>query len=290
MVNLLVATIGLARIKRPSRDDWNRVWDYFQRPAFFFSATYALIFLYERIDQILILHYFDLATLGIYFVCYKMSFSVRLLSTIIVKAAYPLMSRVENNDAWPEAKLETFLLRVNYIIATVSAVGLCLGADFLLGLYGEQYVALRSVLMIMAVTRVAAVVNLVLANIINAKGEGGQFFKISLSTVLLQVIFLVATVGFLGIKAMALSRLVAVFQGNILSLLAVRRLGRFDPIFLRMSLKFTLFSVGMAVAQALSPGWLTSGLIVVGLVVVLGEECRELWILWIRRQEAVSGP
>ncbi|PID78973.1 hypothetical protein CSB20_12460 [bacterium DOLZORAL124_64_63] len=280
----LVALLGFWKIRKPSAHDWSRLKSYYTRPVFYYTATYAMIFFYERIDQILILHYFDLATLGIYFVCYKMSFSVRLLSSIIVKAAYPIMSRMEQTGGGGQGDIEIFLLRINYIIAVVSAVGLCLGADFLLGLYGEPYLALKSVLMIMAVTRVAGVVNLVLANTINARGEGATFFGISTTTVMLQVAIMALTVDSQGIKAMALSRLGAVLLGNVTTMMAVRKMGKLDPLIMKMSLKFTTFAALMAWAYFYRPSLVVALAIVGGLGLVLFAEFRQLWSLWLQYQ------
>lgn len=156
---------------------------------------------------------------------------------------------------------------------------LCLGAEFLLGLYGPEYVPYRGILLIMAVTRVCAVVNLVYANVINAKGEGRKFFGISVSTVLLQISILVILVGPIGVEAMALSRLGAVLLGNVLTVLAVRKLGALNAVALRLAARYMVFAVGVAALALLTSGPMAVAGVAVVLAAMLATDGRELWKL-----------
>ncbi|TVL53753.1 hypothetical protein AYI98_01000 [Shewanella algae] len=190
----------------------------FDKGALYFWLTAITIFIYERVDQVFIAHYFEYAILGFYFACYKLSFILRLVTNVVYSVIYPYLAKFTKTDLSKALHMHKLSLYFTSVVAiSLSLPLLFFPRQILEIVYDNRYVEYSFLLKIVALSMIFSCVNQVNFALINAKGKSKFIFYNSLVCVALQFIFIYMFYLKLGVLAVGVARLVAVSFGFIMS-------------------------------------------------------------------------
>lgn len=198
------------------------------------TATNIVIFVYERIDQILVAMFFGPSMLAVYFVCYKMSFFVRFLSKATNQVFYVYLSKAVSKVSIGGVNAElnstesayiSLNLKINCIVAFLFCLVMVSWSKFLLGIFGGSFAEHYLILDFLCIALFISTVNQVFFNVINAKSGGRYYFKNALIVTSVQVFLMFVLFDVLGFYGVVLARVCAVLVGNLNAQLYLKDMG-----------------------------------------------------------------
>lgn len=199
----------------------NGFWKY----SFFIHLTTISIFLYEKIDQIVILKNFDISILGIYFACYKIAQFIRFIPKVINQALLPAFSAFlsSNSDEEVREYYKTSIRYNNFFSAGISILLILFSNEILL-LYGEEYSNYSWLMIGLSIIFMLGIPSQINSNLINLYGKSNYFFKISITTIVVQFIILFFSVNKIGLLSLIVAKMASVLVGLVLSNIVLKRI------------------------------------------------------------------
>ncbi|PSG87186.1 lipopolysaccharide biosynthesis protein [Mesoflavibacter zeaxanthinifaciens] len=175
-----------------------------------------LTFLYEKLDQIIILMVFDLKFLGIYFGIMKVAFISKLIPQIINRGLISSLSNLIHLNAIDEIRVYyRKIISANYLICTLISIVLIVFSNFILELFGSVFADYKLILLLFIITAFIDFYETLNTNILILKGEDKKVF---INTVFKNISFLVSAYFLLPIfnlEGLVLSRIISLIIGVI---------------------------------------------------------------------------
>lgn len=221
----------------------NQIWGF----AIFLHASTIVAFLFDRVDQIVLLNKFGITTLGGYFLIVKLSNMVKLIPNIYNSTFYLLLCKELRKDN--ASFFYTDLLNRNMLVIVPLSIILILNSELIIKiLFGSGYLEFISVLRLFMIVIVIGAPGTILNNYLFALGKSRQFFWISSIAVTTQIILLIPLLSILGVNGLVISRGIASIIVIILCTVLLKKLG-FQIIFPR---RYFMYSISAIILMILS--------------------------------------
>lgn len=185
-----------------------------------FSATNIIVFVYERLDQAIILWLFGVKALAVYFICFRISFAGRFLSKAINQVYYVLVAKSlfsGSRTGGQKSAIDT-ASRGFAVNATCSFVLCAIGMIFedqLLALFFDGGQGSSGLLSLLLLSVFFSVKNQAAFSLINAGGWGRYYLSNALIVVGVQISVITILAIPLGVLGVAVARVLAVVVGNM---------------------------------------------------------------------------
>jgi len=192
------------------------------RKTIFFWITGILIFVYERVDQIFVASVFGYVLLGYYFACYKLSFFVRMFTSIVYSYIYPHLAKLQKNNKNKAIELFHESSQLTVSVAVTFSLPLFFFPSEILGFaFSPEFAEYSNLLKIMAVSTIFSCINQVNYAVVNSQGKSGIIFSNAVVSVLIQFAIIAAFYNTHQLYALAYARLGASVFGVIVSYLVL---------------------------------------------------------------------
>lgn len=183
------------------------------------------IYIYEKLDQLVIVNMFNIKLFGIYYACFKVAYFVKFVPQIINKGLFPTLSTLVANKNDKEAVLyNEYNMKMNIVFGMFLALPIILFSKEILLLYGKEYTEYSWILTYLAYLFFISIPSQINGNLLNAKGKSNFFFINSICTILLQILILFYTINRFGLVSLLISRGCAIIMGTILTYILLKRI------------------------------------------------------------------
>ncbi|KMM36749.1 lipopolysaccharide biosynthesis protein [Guptibacillus hwajinpoensis] len=177
----------------------------FFKYTIFLHASTIVAFLFDRIDQILILNSLGVAVLGGYYLMFKVSTMVKLLPNIYNSTFYLYFCRELRKENANE--LCRSLLNRNLLVVVPIIFVVILNAGLIIQLlFGKDYLEFSNVLKIFMGIIIIGVPGMVLNNCLFALGRSKQYFVISTISVIVQLAVMFPLMSLLGVEGLVIAK------------------------------------------------------------------------------------
>lgn len=188
----------------------------FWRYSFLMYISTFLTFLYEKLDQIIILFVYDLKYLGIYFGIMKIAFVSKMIPQIINRGLISSLSSLIQINAIDQIKIYyRKIINANYLICALISIVIILFSDFILNLFGSTFSEYRFLLLLFIITAFIDFYDTLNVNILIVKGEDK---KVLTNTILKNVTFLISAFLLLplyDLEGLVIARIISLLFGVI---------------------------------------------------------------------------
>lgn len=206
--------------------------------AIFLYASTIVAFLFDRMDQIMLINKFGLATLGGYYLMVKLTNMVKLVPNIYNSTFYPYFCKVLNKDN--ANKLCKSLLNRNLLVIVPAAVFFLFHTEWIINtIFGNEYSEYATVLQLFILILVIGAPGMVLNNCLFALGKSKQYFMISSFSVLFQLVAMFPLSERFGIEGLVFARVFAFILIIALSILYLRKQG----YYISLPIRFYIYSI-----------------------------------------------
>ncbi|WP_055436219.1 lipopolysaccharide biosynthesis protein [Lacinutrix algicola] len=183
-----------------------------------------LTFLYEKLDQIIILFVYDLKYLGIYFGIMKIAFISKMIPQIINRGLISSLSSLIQINALDEIKAYyNKIINANYLICALISIVTILFSDLILNLFGSTFSDYRLLLLLFVITAFIDFYDTLNVNILIVKGEDK---KVLTNTILKNITFLISVFILLPIfdlEGLVLARIISLIFGVVYTKYSLNR-------------------------------------------------------------------
>lgn len=177
----------------------------FFKYTIFLHASTLVAFLFDRIDQVLILNTLGIAVLGGYYLMFKISTMVKLVPNIYNSTFYLYFCRELRKENANE--LCRSLLSRNLVVVVPIIFVVILNAEFIIKiLFGDEYLRFSNVLKIFMIIIIIGVPGMVLNNCLFALGRSKQYFAISTISVIVQLAVMFPLMSMLGVEGLVIAK------------------------------------------------------------------------------------
>ena len=183
------------------------------------------LFLIMNWTDILMLSYFkDEASVGIYNTCLKIAALNTIAQVAITNMAMPKFAEIYSNNN--RGELKRVVKQTSFLITVISLpifVIIITLPEFLLNIFGQEYIKGREVLIILAVGHFFSAFSGATINLLNMTGQERIVKNILIITTLLNIILNYALIPKYGIKGSAISTMISTVSWNLLSTVLIFR-------------------------------------------------------------------
>ncbi len=184
-----------------------------RKSSFYFICSSIIIFLFDRLDQLILLNLFGVAALSAYFICFKISYFSRMISSMLSNILYPLMAK---QMAVSDADNSTYskLMKLTVISSILIALPIFLFTEqFILFFDNNADVVEKEIVWILLISMFISSVNQVQSNKLSSIGYSNTIFTVSVIGFLLQLSFIYFSYQDIHLYSIAFARLIASIFG-----------------------------------------------------------------------------
>lgn len=191
---------------------------YNQRLFLFFSIISVgraiVLFVYEKLDQMMLLKYVDLETLSLYFVLLKIAIVIKMIPKIINTSSIPVFSSLIQNKEFKDLnKVLIKNISFNFYIGLVTILLIVISYPLLFDFLKIDKSFLPILLIIMFTYQIS-VTSIIYDSLLNSLGKAYTLLWNSIITIVIQfflIFFLIETYGILGV---AIAKLISGIIGQ----------------------------------------------------------------------------
>lgn len=177
---------------------------------FFLYLSTLLVFVYDKIDQIILVKTLGLATLGGYYLIVKVVNMVKLLPNTYNSTFYPYICKYLNRES--SNYIFNNILSKNLFFIFPLTIIIVLNSKLIINiLFGMEYIQYNFTLQFLTTIILISAPTIILNNFLYALGKTKKYFQISFIAIIVQVIIIVGMIKHIGINAILIARLVSTF-------------------------------------------------------------------------------
>jgi len=192
--------------------------------SLFVHASSIVYFVYDKVDQLFVVHYFNVGELGLYYAALQTALLIRFIPMLIGNVLLPTFSNlIASNDTELIHKGYQEVVKYNTLLTVVASLCCIFFSKEILGLFGVAYVGNHLVLVMLAIFLGMASMGGINSSLVIAKGRAGIYLLNSLAQIALQIALMFFLIGRLGVLGLAISRGASVILAQIGLILIVTR-------------------------------------------------------------------
>lgn len=177
---------------------------------FFLYLSTLLVFIYDKIDQIILVKTLGLATLGGYYLIVKVVNMVKLLPNTYNSTFYPYICKYLNKES--SNYIFNNILSKNLFFIFPLTIIIVLNSKLIINiLFGAEYINYNFTLQFLTTIILISAPTIILNNFLYALGKTKKYFQISFIAIAVQVIIIISTIKYIGINAILIARFVSTF-------------------------------------------------------------------------------
>lgn len=184
-----------------------------------------VIFIYEKLDQLIIMANFNIGILGIYFACYKISLLAKFIPKTMNQSLLPSFSEmISTDDKTSIEKYHNKNIKFNLIFSSLVSGFVVIFSENILSVYGiefAKYSWLLSGLICLFFLGTPGQVN---TNLIGIIGDGKKMLTISAFVVVVQILSMYLAISYIGLWSILLARFLAVVLNQVLTNYELKKL------------------------------------------------------------------
>ncbi|NOU89002.1 hypothetical protein GC102_25110 [Paenibacillus sp. LMG 31460] len=220
-----------------------RISEYkFLKYAFFLHASTVVAFLFDRMDQMLLLNKLGVAAFGGYYLVVKIVNMVKLIPNIYTSTFYPLFCKHLKKDNASEM-FNSLLSKNLLVIVPIISVVILNSKLIMQILFGDAYLAYENVLKLFMIVIVIGAPGMILNNCLFALGKSKQYFIISSISVMAQLGAMFPLMAWLGVDGLVVAR----GGTTILVILSCLLYLKKENYFIKLSKKYFIYSCASVV-------------------------------------------
>lgn len=204
---------------------------------FFLYLSTIVIFIYDKVDQIIVVNKLGLAILGSYYLITKVVNMIKLIPNTYNSTFYPYICKElkkENcnfifNNILIKNLLFIFPITIITILNSELIIRILLGAEYL------QY---SLILQILTVNVLFAALNPIMNNFLYAIGKSKAYFIISLLSILIEIAIIYFLIDYIGIIIIPISKVIVNICIMIMCKLYLKKMG----YHIRLEMKYYIYN------------------------------------------------
>ncbi len=191
---------------------------------FFLYLSMILVFVYDKIDQIIVVNKLGLSILGGYYLVVKVVNMVKLLPNIYNSTFYPYICKTlkkENANF-----ILNHILNKNLMFIYPLTIIVVLNSNLIISiLFGTEYLSYSVILQILTSIVLFSSPTQILNNFLYAVGDSKKYFIISFLSVMLQVILITALIDKFGLIIVVIARGASTLLILLLCMIGLNKMG-----------------------------------------------------------------
>ncbi|MFC6333771.1 oligosaccharide flippase family protein [Paenibacillus septentrionalis] len=197
----------------------NKIFGY----VLFLYASTIVAFLYDKIDQIILLNQFGLATLGGYYIVLKIVNMAKLIPNIYNSTFYPYLCKNLKEDNSND--IFKMLLNRNLLVIIPIVVFSIFNSDLIIRLlFDETYLEYSGIFQLFMCSVLLGSPAIILNNFLFALGKTKQYFLISSVSVLLQIILILPFINFFGVIGAVIAKVITMIITIIMCRIYIKKI------------------------------------------------------------------
>ena len=175
---------------------------------FFLYLSTLLVFIYDKVDQIILVKTLGLSTLGGYYLIVKIVNMVKLLPNTYNSTFYPYICKYLNKES--SNYIFNNILSKNLFFIFPLTIIIVLNSKLVINiLFGMEYINYNFALQLLTTIILISAPTIILNNFIYALGKTKKYFQISFIAIIVQVIIIVSMIKYIGLNAILIARFVS---------------------------------------------------------------------------------
>lgn len=191
---------------------------------FFLYLSMILVFVYDKIDQIIVVNKLGLSILGGYYLVVKVVNMVKLLPNIYNSTFYPYICKTlkkENANF-----ILNQILNKNLLFIYPLTIIVVLNSKIIISiLFGEQYLSYSLILQILTSIILFSAPTQILNNFLYAIGDSKKYFIVSFISVMIQVILIISLIDKFGLIIVVIARGLSSFIVLLICMVCLNKMG-----------------------------------------------------------------
>lgn len=185
----------------------------FNRSSVYFICSSVVVFMFDRVDQLILLNLFGVAALSAYFICFKISYFSRMLSSMMSNILYPLMAKQMAVSDVDNSTYST-LMKLTVSSSILVAFPIFFFTEELIVFFSNNADFIqKEIIWILLVSMFISAVNQVQSNKLSALGCSNIIFNVSVLGFFLQLVFIYFSYQYIYLYSIAFARLFASIFG-----------------------------------------------------------------------------
>jgi O-antigen/teichoic acid export membrane protein len=178
----------------------------------------------DKLDQILILNFFNLTQLGLYYAPLQIAILVRFIPSSLGNVLLPTFSNfLANNDLNSVKQWYSKIIKYNALITFPMAFIIIFFSKYILLLFGEEYLSNYYILVILTFLYSTGIISPLNNAIIIAKGKVQIYLLCEFLSIILGIIIAFSLINPLGILGLAIYRGLTIFNWQLITQEIVKR-------------------------------------------------------------------
>lgn len=182
-----------------------------------------VLFLYEKVDQLVLLRYIDIEALSIYFALLKIALLIKLIPKIINTSSIPVFSSLLVNKQNKELNnIVNKNLSLNFYLGLIvsSLILFCYPVIFDFINLNTSYL---NILILLLLTFQFSITSIIYDSLLNAAGKPGILLTNSILSILIQLALIFYLISDFGLLGVVIAKLFASIFGQYFLFLSVRK-------------------------------------------------------------------
>lgn len=184
--------------------------------SLFVHASSIVYFVYDKVDQLFVVHYFNVGELGLYYAVLQTALLIRFIPMLIGNVLLPTFSNlIASNDTELIHKGYQEAVKYTTLLTVVASLCCIFFSKEILGLFGAAYVGNHLMLVTLAIFFGVTSMGGINSSLVIAKGRAGWYLGLQIIMVSVQLMLTFYLIEPFGVIGAALAKGVAVLIGQI---------------------------------------------------------------------------